>query len=371
MLSAFFWDWLRGEESGSTTIRNLALVLAGAIALPLAGWRAVVADRQAKTAQQGLLNERYQKGAEMLGSEVLSVRLGGIYALQSLAEEYPDEYHVLVTRLFCAFVRLPTKDQSLESGQVEVEPGTLLGIRPDVEAAIEAINSRSEACIEVERKASFRLDLRGADLRGAQFLNADLSYALFQHANLSSANFANTALTNSILSYADISGSWFHAVDFTGTRFWYADLSGALLQDEELPRVDFSNAKLCGANLGAANLSGTNFQYATATKAWLEGATLSDASFLKADLSDASFIKADLSGATFPDASLNGANLSDANLSGVEFSNGGIQPAKVLTQAQLDEAWADSDNPPRLDGVLDAGTGQQLVWRAKRTDDPG
>ena len=44
----------------------------------------------------------------MLGSEVLSVRLGGIYALQRLAEEWPDQYHIQIMRLFCAFVRLPT-----------------------------------------------------------------------------------------------------------------------------------------------------------------------------------------------------------------------------------------------------------------------
>ena len=51
----------------------------------LAVWRSIVAERQADTAQQSLLNERYQKGAEMLGNEVLSVRMGGIYALGRLA----------------------------------------------------------------------------------------------------------------------------------------------------------------------------------------------------------------------------------------------------------------------------------------------
>ena len=40
-LSFLFWDWLRGDESGSTTIRNLGLVLAAIVALPLAIWRSV------------------------------------------------------------------------------------------------------------------------------------------------------------------------------------------------------------------------------------------------------------------------------------------------------------------------------------------
>ena len=105
------WGWIV-TESGSTILRNLGLVIGGLIAIGFGIWRGVVADRQAKasqdqakTSQRGLLNERYQKGAEMLGSEVLAVRLGGIYALQHLAEEEPELYHVPIMRLFCAFMR--------------------------------------------------------------------------------------------------------------------------------------------------------------------------------------------------------------------------------------------------------------------------
>ena len=78
--------WLSDNKSGSTTIRNIFLVVAALIARPLAVWRSKVAERQANAAQKksqiaqvGPLNERYQKGAEMLGSDVLSVRVGAYY----------------------------------------------------------------------------------------------------------------------------------------------------------------------------------------------------------------------------------------------------------------------------------------------------
>ena len=84
-----FWDELgNDEESLSATIRNLGLLIGGIIAMLLAVWRSKVAERQANTAQQRLLNERHERGAEMLGSRVLSVRLGGIYALEHLAAEH-------------------------------------------------------------------------------------------------------------------------------------------------------------------------------------------------------------------------------------------------------------------------------------------
>ena len=369
VLSVVFWEWLNDGESGSTTIRNVALVVAGAIALAIALWRSRVADRQANTAQQSLLNERYQKGAEMLGSEVLSVRLGGIYALQSLAQEHPGQYHVQIMRLFCAFVRYPTRGPSLKPDLKGNQNGDLLGIRQDVEAVIQAIGSRPKSLVALERNASFKLDLRGADLHGAQLLDADLSNAMLHHSNLSSVNFANTDLTDSFLSYSDLSQAQFHDVNFTRTRFWFADLSGAMLQDADLAGVDFSHAKLHGTNLGRANLSGANFQYATATKAWFESADLFSATFLRADLSGARLMKAGLTDGHFLDANLTQADISGANISGVGFSNGGIQPAKGLTQAQLDEAQSDSNDPPTVTGVLDAGTGRQLVWLGRRIDD--
>ena len=89
VISLHYWpDWRRDGDSNSTIIRNVGIVIGGIIAMLLAIWRSVVSERQAYTARQSLLNERYQQGAEMLGNGVFSVRLGGIYALQRLAEEH-------------------------------------------------------------------------------------------------------------------------------------------------------------------------------------------------------------------------------------------------------------------------------------------
>ena len=361
-LLVVFWEWLSVGDSGGATVRNVALALVGTIALPLAIWRSSVADRQSRTAQQSLLNERYQKGAEMLGSEVLSVRLAGIYALQGLATEHPEQYHIQVMRLFSSFVRFPTKDQSLESEQGPIRPGTLMGIRQDVESALEAIGTRQGRRKCLEERADFRLDLRGTNLSEAQILNADLSKAMFHHANLSSVSFANTDLTDAFFPYADMSKAQFHDVNFTRTRLSGANLSGAKLQGTAMVRMNLRDVTLSGANLVGANLSESILQNAKLVDAWLDRANLSCASFLGADLSGAQLVGADLSRSDFLDTNLTSANISEANISGAQFSNEGWQPAIGLTQAQLDQARADASNPPRLLAVLDAETGEQLVW---------
>ena len=164
-----WWGWLHPEEpttvSNSETLRNVGLLIGGVLAFVFAGWRAWVAERQANaaqtqanmaldqaaTAQQGLLNERYQKGAEMLGSEVLTVRLGGIYALQGLAAEHPEQYHIQIMRLFCAFVRNPTGVMEGHFAGYDDDGQPIRGIRDDVQAVMHAIGSRTDADIALER----------------------------------------------------------------------------------------------------------------------------------------------------------------------------------------------------------------------------
>ena len=319
-LSLIYWDWLRSgtetQESVSTTLRNLGLMFAGVIALPLAVWRSWVAERQARTAQQDLLNDRYQKGAEMLGNEVLSVRLGGIYALQRLAEEHPEQYHIQIMNLFCEFARYPTEDSKLYQEPQGVESCTkiaqgfegtkqytleIMGLdepslrmREDIKAVVSAIRERGQNGIKLEREAELRLDLSYSDLRHSFFLDADLSSAVLVNAKLHRANLIGSILSN------------------------------AYLLDAKLQRAYLVGAKLSGARLHYANLC--------------------CASLMDADLCDAVLV--------------------DANLSGTD-----LRAVKNLTQGQLDGARADPNKPPYLVSAVDAETGKPLEWRGKPLND--
>ena len=187
-LSWLYWEDLHSDqESLSATIRNIGLIVGGIVAMILAVWRSTVAERQADTAQQSLLNERYERGADMLGSNVLSVRLAGIYALRRLAEENLEKYHVQIMRLLCAFVRHPTKDNSIEldSESQKGQSESARKLRADVEDAMQAIGSRSLAGISLENSENFKLYLRDANLSDLQIQDAKLSNAWLTNANLS------------------------------------------------------------------------------------------------------------------------------------------------------------------------------------------
>ena len=323
--SAWCWDSWRGDDSNGTAIRNLVLIMAAIAALPLAIWRSKVAERQAataqrqsETAQRGLLNERYQKGAEMLGSEVLAVRLGGIYGLDRLAREDPGDYHVQIMSLLCAFVRNPrgkpveatlpmnglTAAAELKAGWDEAgdEAGDdrPLRVREDVQAILTAVADRREAQIEIEREKKYRLDLIGVDLKSVLLIDANLD-----NVNLSNADLAEAALIG---------------------------------------------AKLTGASLTGVNLESAN----------LDSADLKSVGLLNVDLEGALLSGADLKSMLLINVNLKGALLLDADLTGTSMKR-----CTGLTQEQIDQAKADSDNRPNLEGMVDAETGKPLVWRGR------
>ncbi len=144
----------------------------------------MTAKEEAETSKLGLLYDRYQRGAQMLGDGALAVRMAGIHSLQRLADENPDQYHIQIIQSFCSFVTDPPRNsepRELPSGQAaNAEQAT----RQDVRAAMYALGKRSEVGKSLEKKAEIRLDLRSASLVGCDLSEMDFSNALLGGADL-------------------------------------------------------------------------------------------------------------------------------------------------------------------------------------------
>ena len=81
----------------SEVVRNYGIVLAGAIGIAVAVWRAIAADRQSRAQRDQVAQSRREHVAELFGQAVaklddekLHVRLGAIYTLREIVEAYPD-----------------------------------------------------------------------------------------------------------------------------------------------------------------------------------------------------------------------------------------------------------------------------------------
>ena len=238
------WEnlWIDNER-----LRNLILIIVAALGLPVAIWRSCTAHVQATTAQRSLLNERYQRAAEMLGGKRVA-RLAGIYALTRMAERHLN-YHVLIMSALSAFVRTRAKRElEREHGANRKE------LAEDVIAVVDSLADRSGEQRIVEEIEKYRLDLRSTDLRGLFVAEVDMPRAILDDANLSdqdnkavfgSANFVEARLVNASLASACI-----YEADFAGADLSFADLTGV-----DLFISDFSSAVLVGADFSGADFN--------------------------------------------------------------------------------------------------------------------
>lgn len=285
-------------ELENKTRGTLAQVIGGVIAfyvVYLTMRRTAATEENVKVAQQTLdvsrksqTTERFVKAIEQLGqsgNDKLTIRLGGIYALEQIAKDAPDEYHFPIMEVLTAYVRehalrkdlpqqhvdetsVPEDDGEKESPQQqEDEPPAILPT--DIQAVLTVIGRRTRTYGQGERRRLElpRTDLRRADLRVARLEGVDLREAYLHE--------------------ADLWGAELHETDLKGAHLDGAHLVRAHLHGVDLVRADLGGANLGGANLLAANLRGMDLRRVDGlTQKQIASATTDETTQLPDDLKE-------------------------------------------------------------------------------------
>ncbi len=212
-------------------------------------------QKQVAALEDGQITERYTKAIEQLGCDNMAIRLGGIYALERIAndcniEEKNDYWTVM--EVLTAFLRenyqvVPSIVDSLdEQDHKNQKESSNSPFRTDLLAIVEVLRRRVHYYGNGESNS---LDLSRTNLCGSK-----LSKAKLIKANLSKADLSNADLRGVDLSLADLRWTDFKAADFSDAVFFGAQLCGGDLR---------------GSNLCGANLSNTDLYMATSYKAEL------------------------------------------------------------------------------------------------------
>ncbi|MFE5702198.1 pentapeptide repeat-containing protein [Rhodococcus koreensis] len=219
------------------------------------------------------LRARYTIAAEQLGHNSAAIRLAGVYALASLADDWHRQNDAaekqVAIDLLRAYVRtrhdpLPQDGFSASARPPEYDAGEL-----EVRKTI-LLTMHKRTQLQLEHPKSWQdVDCGLAD--------ADLTQLKLNRANLIGANLAETRLIGAELIGAKLRGATLTLSDLTGAKLLNADLAGA----------DLSFTKMSGARLVAANLAGADLGAADLTGANLMGADLSGATLTPSDLTDA------------------------------------------------------------------------------------
>ncbi|WP_199921368.1 pentapeptide repeat-containing protein [Streptomyces bicolor] len=285
----------------------LAALLPGlaAVATLVFTWVSVTqVSEELAISQQGQTADRYDKAIERLDSDSANIRKGAIFSLQGIMEDSPRQQPAVIYAL-SEYIRTRAAKKPTAGDKA-----------PDIQAALSVLGQRDPAH---DRG-------RTIDLRGVRLDDIDL-----KEADLSGANLAGAAVTDSDLEDANLSGADLRGASLRGTNLTGADLSGTRSEEAVL-----NDAVLAGANLSNARLNSAQLKSAVMTDADLRNAYLH-----KADLRQANLTDANMDGATLILADLAGANLEAVRLDGgADWSQahrpeGDLPPAQPTAQPTL------------------------------------
>lgn len=234
-------------------LKTIAQVVGGSFFLFTAyfTWRSTrTAEKNLAVSQEGQITDRLNKAiVNVSENDSLAKRLGGIYALERIAREYPEE-HWTIMEILTAYAREnppPYEDQYPLQARKRLSTDT---------QAILTVLRRRRWQYEEWEKHTLNLreiyasggDLRGAYLRGADLRRADLRGCDLRGADLRKANLMGAHLLDADLRGADLREASLTGAEITGVNFGGADLRGA----------DLSAALFFGANFTGADLRGAD-----------------------------------------------------------------------------------------------------------------
>jgi hypothetical protein len=209
-------------------------------------------ERTLKASQALLVSQQTSKGFELLGSEKLFTRIGGIYVLEGILNTSPD-YHRAIVDTLAAFVH----ENAHETAPSPFGRDT---IARDVQAALTVLGLRKLDPFEphmeetINHQATYpggyiNLELDHLNLRGAVLDYGVFLFAYFKGSNLRDVTFEHAMLARAMFMDADLTGVWAKYADLRAAQFDRANLTSANLQFSNLENAMFAGANLSGANL--------------------------------------------------------------------------------------------------------------------------
>src|SRR5689334_8626611 len=217
-------DSLTGKDHAEDVGRARTAMLA-AVAGLIAVTGAIFTGLSYRLSQSGHVTDRFTRAIDQLGNPSRDVRLGGIYALERLADEW-SAYRRQVLVVLGAYVR---EHAPWPPGEATPDDDSRIRPKTDVQAALTVLGRLRDR----HKDRDFRVDVSETDLRGARLMGS----AVLQRGNLFHAHLEHAWLREARLDGASLIGAHLDQAIMPGVN-----LEGAILTD-----VSFDGADLTGA----------------------------------------------------------------------------------------------------------------------------
>lgn len=218
------------------------------------------ATRNAKAAEEGQITERFTQAIQQLGNEKIEIRIGGIYTLERIAQNSPQD-HWTVMETLSAFIRenapfQPSNEESNTNNQNSESEQSKP--RTDIQAAFTVIGRRNHKqdppskCINLSYSNLQGSDCSNSYLNNAIFFGSNLEQTNFEKAKLKGANFGNACLNKATLGNTELQEAHFGYAELHTANFAGSNLQGAFFGQAQLKDTIFRDAELQGAELRPA-----------------------------------------------------------------------------------------------------------------------
>ena len=310
---------------------------------------------------------RYAKAVEQLADDKSAIRLGGVYTLAKLVDDWLDDEKTLpsmekrrqegqiIIDSLCAYIRssfpLAERNDELTLSYEEYQQ-KYQDNKQSKQSREEFLRDKSLFREEQEVRQTILSEIKKR-LNGGEVKREDgkheitpITWSYFEYDFLSTVFFYRVDFSNSYFgASSNFSGAKFTEADFSGAEFTQnANFTGAKFTEAKFPEAEFTKGTdFSGAEFtGFAYFSGAKFTEANFSWAEFTGlAYFSGAKFTKGtDFSGAKFTEANFSWAEFTqNANFTGAEFTqNANFFGAEFTEANFFGAKFTKDAHFSEA---------------------------------
>jgi len=345
-------------------IDKFGLMIGGLAGLILAAQRTKTAQRTAENAEQGQITDRFSKAVELLSSENVTTRVGGIYALKRIAEDSASRDHEPAMNTIASFIQSASPYQQTIEHNNDIANRIANGIdtidwkairAPDVFAALETLSRRTEKQVKYECQADYaveigecnlsyfdltkikvtKVSIEGCNLKGSILDGAEFNGVFADGVNFSSGRIHGFLSNRSQFNGADLNNielfdSYIENSCFDHSAFRGSHLNGATFNTCEMQCSDFSFTTIEESEFKNSQMSATAFSGSDITKLTLTSTNLQDSDFagatvIQSDFSNSTFSNANLSHAVFSNCNFYACIFDGCSISGTRFINCNIE----------------------------------------------
>ncbi len=311
--------------------------------------------QQLQITLDGQITDRITKAVEQIGSENLSVRLGGLYALERIALD-SDRDVLKIIDIICAFIRINSPSEfsargifstSYERELSEEEFGIISQTifnppRPpeEIQTALQILSNLSpqHQRLSIDRQKQ-KINLLASNISGVKLSSGSgLTNLVLDKSNSDFVLMPNVNLTHLRASQSNFRGAFLEGANLKNSNLSESFFECAVLTQATLEGCHFNGARLDKATLVKVKAKGVVFNQARLVDAEIWNADLRNANLGFAEMQGASFKNADLTNATLEVSKLREADFEGAILKGARFNKANLLGAKNLTKGQLSQA---------------------------------